>query len=177
MNWKNLSYTKKGGIIGLIILIFLQLNQWFISSKICLRLIDPSQLLNLGGTNCSEFSFFGFLIFLPISLIIAFIVGSLPGALIGFFYGKINPENNPFRMWGGWVLGIIGLLNQFRDRIDLSGSRLLDNLLVFIFFFLVGWGVHLLIKKIINKFSTQKNVAFRKSLSNNSLNNSQQQLA
>jgi hypothetical protein len=154
MEWKNFSYKKRGAIIGGIVFIFFQLFYWIGSSISCSNLIDPGQLYNLGGGTCASlFSYSVFegiinLIFFIIVLFLSFLVGLLPGALIGVYYGKINLENNPFRMWGGWVLGIIGLLNQFLDRIDVTGSRLIDNFLVFIFFFIIGWRIHLLIRKM-----------------------------
>mgnify|MGYP007082054288 CR=1 FL=1 len=87
-------------------------------------------------------------VFFIIFLLFSFLLGLLPGALIGFFYGKINPEYNPFRMWGGWVLGIIGVLNQLRDGIDIVRSTVITDFIVFVFFFIVGWGIHSLIKEL-----------------------------
>ena len=94
MEWKDLSYWLKGGILSAIIFVIFFLLAIYIDSKygghpglVIFPLIPI--LSGLFTLNVSGIKFF--IIAIPISLIFWFIVG----AIIGWIYGKIKNRNTP----------------------------------------------------------------------------------
>lgn len=96
MSWKDWSYARKGGIIagGLFLLPIFYF--WLRLIIKCGMLVEPFELINVGGANCSNLFHWGvinalieFCLFL-IGLSILTSVVFLFGALIGWIIGKIS---------------------------------------------------------------------------------------
>jgi len=91
-----------GGLIGGIVGIILVAIQWINISIECGRmtgwsrpgfLICPSELVNIGGFNCTPIlsvcSFFDFIIFLMV-LAVLFIISAIPGLILGVFFKQLS---------------------------------------------------------------------------------------
>lgn len=96
MSFKDLSYPKKGMIIGLIIVILFLLISLFLPVR-CIGLSED------GTTACSPLQGFDIVIYnfktlseYPINILIYLIIPAiLIGTIIGWIYGKIKEKRQP----------------------------------------------------------------------------------
>jgi ABC-type nitrate/sulfonate/bicarbonate transport system permease component len=79
----------KGGLIGAIIFLVLIISWWIYISILMNCLLDPSQLVNVGGADCdTREDIIPTLIVFGIPIIFGFLIG----ALIGWIIGKIKSK-------------------------------------------------------------------------------------
>jgi len=97
----------KGGLIGGILFLFIILTTWIQMSINMNCILEPAQLINVGGADCyfkDYFSIWSILIFL-----IPMIIGFLLGSLSGIIFEKISQSKIPKSI----KLGLLGIILGF----------------------------------------------------------------
>lgn len=78
---------------------------------------------------------------------------------IGNYKNKNMPEEikksyNPFKMWGSWIVGIIGMVEGFNILVGRISPENINQYFWqsviggFFIGFLIGWGIHSLFRKL-----------------------------